>query len=182
MQSKRDRWEGDPRPHLSPTDTSSRNVLIFHLQNRAQTTSMRVTVRPSGTEPKIKMYFEVVGTPCPIDQLTEAKTAIQDVGRELEKAVMQLAYRILGVDFPERGFLLFWQLPLTDKLHYFEIEEDIAALKQVPDTADRRDRLKALLTFLGANPIEKIDDAFRERYGAGIRTYLRLAPQRQDGA
>lgn len=172
--SKRDRWEGDPQPHLSRTDTSSRNVLIFQLANQAPTSSIRVTVRPSGTEPKIKMYFEVVGRPCSTDRIAAAKTEIQGICQRLEKAVMQYCYRILGVDFPERGFLLFWQLPLTDKLHYFDIEEDIAALQSLGTPAERGSRLDKLLAFLGANPLEKIDAAFKDRYGADIRGYLDL--------
>jgi phosphoglucomutase len=174
VQAKRDRWEGDPQPHLSRTDTSSRNVLIFTLENHAPTRSIRVTVRPSGTEPKIKMYFEVFGRPCSTNQITTAKTEIQDICQRLERAVMQYCYRILGVDFPERGFLLFWQLPLTDKLHYFDIEEEIAALQSLETPDERRTRLDALLVFLGANPVEKIDAAFKARYMTGIRDYLNL--------
>jgi phosphoglucomutase len=174
VRERRDRWEGPPQPHLSPTDTSSRNVLVFELRNQAPASSARVTVRPSGTEPKIKMYFEVVGAPCSLDELAAAKAAIRDICQALEKAVMRHCYGILGVDFPERGFLLFWQLPLTAKLHYFEIEEDIAALQKVAAPAERRQRLNALLAFLGANPVEKIDAAFSARYGEGIRAYLRL--------
>ena len=174
VQAKRDRWEGDPQPHLSRTDTSSRNVLIFTLENHAPTRSIRVTVRPSGTEPKIKMYFEVFGRPCSTNQITTAKAEIQDICQRLERAVMQYCYRILGVDFPERGFLLFWQLPLTDKLHYFDIEEEIAALQSLETPDERRTRLDALLVFLGANPVEKIDAAFKARYNAGIRDYLNL--------
>lgn len=174
VNAKRDRWEGDPQPHLSRTDTSSRNVLIFTLENLAPTRSIRVTVRPSGTEPKIKMYFEVFGRPCATHQILTAKTEIQDMCQQLEKAVMQYCYRILGVDFPERGFLLFWQLPLTDKLHYFDIEEEIAALQSMENPDERQARLDALLVFLGANPVEKIDAAFKARYMAGIRDYLNL--------
>jgi phosphoglucomutase/phosphomannomutase len=176
VRSKRDRWEGPPQPHLSRTDTASRNVLVFYLRDHGETSGMRVTIRPSGTEPKVKMYFEVVGKPCPIEQLDGTKTAIRKIGEDLEKAVMQHCYRILGIDFPERGFLLFWQLPLTDKLHYFEIEDDIAALKPLASRADRQEGLKTTLAFLGANPVEKIDDAFRARYGEGIRSFLDIDP------
>jgi phosphoglucomutase/phosphomannomutase len=174
VQSKRDRWQGDPQPHLSRTDTSSRNVLIFQLEKQTATESIRVTVRPSGTEPKVKMYFEVIGRACNVDRLTAAKAEVKAICQRLEKAVMQYCYRILGVDFPERGFLLFWQLPLTDKLHYFTIEDDLAALRMLENAVDRQTRLSALLAFLGANPIEKIDDAFKARYKKGIRAYLAL--------
>ena len=87
---------------------------------------------------------------------------------------MAYCYGILGVDFPERGFLLFWQLPLDDKMKYFEVEEKIAGLKTVSDAAGRKRQLENLLNFLGANPVQKVDRAFAARYGSGIMAYLDL--------
>ncbi len=87
---------------------------------------------------------------------------------------MLYCYRILGVDFPERGFLLFWQLPLNDKLRYFEIEEEIVHLKKIQDQETRKKELYNLLEFLGADPIEKVNDAFKEKYNEGINEHLDL--------
>ena len=171
---KVDRWQGAPQPHLSRTDTSSRNVLIFHLEDLPDTRSLRVTVRPSGTEPKIKMYIEILGQPCAPDRLSATRDHITTMCDRLEKQLMQYCYRILGVDFPERGFLLFWQLPLDDKMKYFAIEEDLAALKTVEDRVDRRKALEDQLLFLGANPVQKINRAFEARYGQGLMDYLGL--------
>ena len=169
-----DRWQGAPQPHLSPTDTSSRNVLVFYLQSPEDIQRLRVTVRPSGTEPKVKMYFELMGRPCGPDELAPSRDRIVALCDRLEKQLMQYCYGILGVDFPERGFLLFWQLPLDTKLTYFEIEEDIAALKTVDDPAERRKALDDRLQFLGANPVQKIDPAFEARYDKGVMEYLGL--------
>jgi len=169
-----DRWQGEPQPHLSKTDTSARNVLVYHLENRPATESMKVTVRPSGTEPKVKMYFEVVGKPCSSDALEQAKGQITAIRQELEKAVMRYCYQLLDVDFPDRGFLLFWQLPLDDKLKYFEIENEIAGLKAIADPVARKAALDNLLSFLGANPVEKVDKAFKEKYKAGLLEFLNL--------
>lgn len=171
---KIDRWKGDPQPHLSETDTASRNVLVFRMSPPAGVDSMRITVRPSGTEPKIKMYFEVVGTACAPADLPAERSRIEAVCEALEKAFMMYCYGILGVDFPERGFLLFWQLPLDAKLRYFEVEEELAGLATVEDREERRAAADRLLGFLGADPIEKVDRAFRKRYGAGIRERLNL--------
>ncbi|MES0396466.1 MAG: hypothetical protein ABUK17_02890, partial [Syntrophobacteria bacterium] len=72
----------------------------------------------------------------------------------------------------ERGFLLFWQLPLNDKLRYFEIEEKIVHLKDIQDQETRKKELYNLLEFLGADPIEKVNDAFKEKYKKSINEYL----------
>jgi phosphoglucomutase/phosphomannomutase len=173
-----DRWEGEPQPHLSRTDTSARNVLIYHMHKLPNTASMRVTVRPSGTEPKIKMYFEVFGKPCDLKELDREKEEIIGVREKLEKSFMQYCYEFLEVDFPDRGFLLFWQLPLDAKLKYFEIEDEITNLKNIADTKTRKEKLNSLLAFLGANPIEKVDNAFKAKYKTGIREYLKLQPNK----
>lgn len=44
------------------TDYSSRNFLVFRL---GEDQSAKVTLRPSGTEPKAKAYLEVCSPPCP---------------------------------------------------------------------------------------------------------------------
>jgi len=131
-------------------------------------------VRPSGTEPKIKMYFEVIGRPCSLEKLEDEKLKITAIRQKLEKAFMQYCYRLLDVEFPERGFLLFWQLPLVDKMKYFEIEEDIANLKNIADSGDRKAKLENLLGFLGANPVQKVNKAFEKKYKTGVLEYLDL--------
>jgi phosphoglucomutase/phosphomannomutase len=174
VQQKIDRRDGEPQPHLSPTDTSARNMLVYHMDNTPDTTSLRVTVRPSGTEPKIKMYFEAFGKPFKVENIEPEKEKMIKLRERLEKNVMQYCYNLLEVDFPDRGFLLFWQLPLDDKLKYFEIEDDITGLKSIFDENERKEKLFMLLDFLGANPIQKIDKAFKAKHQVGILKYLKL--------
>ena len=150
-------------------------MLVYQLDNTMDTTSLRVTVRPSGTEPKIKMYFEVFGKPFKLEDIDAEKEKIVKLREQLEKNVMQYCYNLLGVDFPDRGFLLFWQLPLADKLKYFQIEDDITDLKRFSDDSERKEKLFKLLEFLGANPIQKIDRAFEAKYQSGIMEYLKLS-------
>jgi len=175
VRHKIDRREGEPQPHLSRTDSAARNMLIYYMEDTPDTAGMRMTVRPSGTEPKIKMYFEVFGKPFKLENIDSEKETIIKIREDLEKSVMQYCYQLLDVDFPDRGFLLFWQLPLNDKLKYFEIEEDITHLKSVSDKNERKEKLFKLLEFLGANPIQKINRAFQEKYKAGILEYLKLS-------
>ena len=175
VQDAIDRWDGPPQPHLSSTDTFARNVLIYDMKNLENTENIKITIRPSGTEPKIKMYFEVLGKPCPLEGIDEEKEKIVLIREQLEKSFMLYCYKILGIDFPERGFLLFWQLPLDDKLKYFKIEEDLIKLKSISSKDQRKDELFKLLTFLGANPVKKIDQAFSKKYKTGILEYLELS-------
>ena len=175
VRHKIDRRDGEPQPHLSHTDSSARNMLVYTMEDTPDTSEMRMKVRPSGTEPKIKMYFEVFGKPFKLENMGAEKERIIDIRKNLERSVMQYCYKLLDVDFPDRGFLLFWQLPLNDKLKYFEIEEEITRLKSVSDDSERKEKLFTLLEFLGANPIEKVDKAFKEKYQAGILDYLELS-------
>lgn len=165
----------DRTPIVSETDRSGKNVLVFHMEPFDGVAHARVTVRPSGTEPKIKMYFEL-GTK-PLGGRVEREMAERSVARalsELEQAFMNTCYEIIDVEFPERGFLLFSQIPLEDKLHYFEIEEDIADLKQLSNKEERREKTADILSFLGSNPTQKCNDAFKARFGSTIETYLNI--------
>jgi phosphoglucomutase/phosphomannomutase len=120
------------------------------------------------------MYFEVFGKPCDLKNLDQEKTEIVGIREKLEKSFMQYCYKFLDVEFPDRGFLLFWQLPLDANLKYFEIEDEITNLKNIADTKRREEKLNRLLAFLGANPIEKVDNAFKAKFKRGIREYLEL--------
>ena len=71
----RRRPEGPLGPIRSQTDGASRNVLVFELAEHA-----RVVLRPSGTEPKLKVYVQVAG------RVTSPRPAF-----ELDKAVRRLA-------------------------------------------------------------------------------------------
>ena len=161
-------------PIVSETDRSAKNVLTFYLEPVSGTETIKVTVRPSGTEPKVKMYFEIGTKPAGLDELEQVKESIESVLHDLEKAFMSVCYEIIGVDFPERGFLLFWQLPLDDKLKYFEIEHAIEQLKDVRDAKVRHEELLKLLAFLGSNPVKKMDAAFKAKYNTSVLEYLDL--------
>lgn len=171
-----DREDGEPAPHLSATDTAARNVLVFNLENTAATAGIKVTVRPSGTEPKIKMYFEILGRPAgDAAGLAASRQLIEELKVQLEQAVMSYCYGLIDVDFPARGFLLFWQLPLESKLKYFAIEDELAALKDMPDKQPREARMYDLLGFLGSGASAKVNAAFKARFGQDLLVYLALA-------
>lgn len=164
----------DRKPFVSETDKVAKNGLVFRFKPVTGTTSIKVTVRPSGTEPKIKMYYEIGSNPFAIEKVAEIRQAMEDLLKKLEKSFMKVCYKCVGVDFPERGFLLFWQLPLNDKMHYFKIEEQLAGLKQISDKAEKQKSFNELVKFLGSDPIQKFNDAFKEKYGANYQDYVGL--------
>lgn len=87
-------------PISGETDLASRDVLVFHLEG-----GVRLTLRPSGTEPKNKTYIEQASAPLGIsagDDLLERQTGqvgdeLERLGRDWETTLMS----ILGTDWPE---------------------------------------------------------------------------------
>lgn len=161
-------------PIVSETDRSSKDALCFNFKPFGIFKSIKITLRASGTEPKAKMYFEIGTSPAEIGNLEKIKQESESLRKELEKSFMLHCYNVLGIDFPERGFLIFWQVPMKDKLKYFDIEPDIENLKNETSTEVKKQKLDALLAFLGKDPIEKIDMAFKDKYKNGVRDYLSL--------
>jgi phosphoglucomutase len=160
-------------PIVSETDRESKNVLVFNFKPDPGTISIKVTVRPSGTEPKVKMYFEIGTLPFVEAEFDNIKLKTEELLRELEKEFITKCYKIIDIDFPARGFLVFWQLPADIKMQYFRIEPEIEKLKELEDGAKRMEKLQNMLAFLGSDPIEKVDKAFAAKNGVGIRDYLR---------
>lgn len=167
-----DRWDGEP--FVSPTDKDSRNVLIINFKTGDNFHQLQTIIRPSGTEPKLKTYFEIGVKANPEKSLEELKGIAEVTREKLERDVLKYCYKIIGIDFPDRGFLLFWQLPAWDKLKYFEIEPKIADLISIQDPVHRKAELENLLRFLGSDPIKKIDKAYTAKYQKGVMEYLDL--------
>ena len=70
----------DDKPYVSTTDESSKNVMSFILNAGDGIEQVKITVRPSGTEPKIKFYFGVVA---PLAN----KSDFEKVDAELEEKI-----------------------------------------------------------------------------------------------
>lgn len=172
IDSIEDFW--DRKPIVSDTDKGSKDLIVFHINPVAGYETMRVTVRPSGTEPKSKMYFEIGTKPFDITEYEKIKDKTETLMKEFEKVVLKYCYKIIGIDFPDRGFLLFWQVPMKDKLKYFEIEPEIEKLKDIQESKERQEKLNNLLEFLGKDPIQKVDDAFKAKNKMGIKEFLNL--------
>ncbi|MFA5024937.1 MAG: phospho-sugar mutase [Candidatus Shapirobacteria bacterium] len=173
VESVKDEWSGSP--FLSETDKVSRNVLTFNLKpTDDMTNSIIVTVRPSGTEPKTKMYIEIGRKSLGNGDINMEKQKTDAIREDLEKSVIKYCYKLIGIDFPDRAFLLFWQLAAQEKMKYFDIEPQIEALKNTSDPEVRKTELNKLLKYFGSDPITKIDRAFKAKNQVGILEYLSL--------
>jgi phosphoglucomutase/phosphomannomutase len=71
-------------PIQGDTDRMSRNVLLFQLGDSA-----RLAVRPSGTEPKAKVYVEVHGEPLRSNTPSERWSAACRLIRERTSAIAE---------------------------------------------------------------------------------------------
>ncbi|MFH1849817.1 MAG: phospho-sugar mutase [archaeon] len=170
VQKFMDLWNG--RKHLSETDTAARNVLIFILRGTDSIPHLKISIRPSGTEPKTKIYIEAGGIP---GKAHDQK--IDDLVMQLEQQFVDYCYQIIGVSMSSRSFRLNWLLPVETKMRYFEVEKRIIRLKSLVTSgkmskADAGTEIEQLLRVFGPDPIDKITKAFEEKTGSSLKRFL----------
>lgn len=183
-----DKWDGEK--HCSETDTSSRNVLIFDLEPGENILgenieSMRITVRPSGTEPKIKVYIEVVAKPLGRNAspllLEKEKQTCRDLRNKIKNAFLKEAYTILNIEMPERGYLLSDLLSVETKRAYFDVEKKMVEWKRQyqekkVSKQEYEEQIKSMLTLFGKDPVEKINRCFEAEYNKSCNDYFEYFP------
>jgi phosphomannomutase len=76
--------EATVRGERRPSGLPMADLLAFQSEDGA-----RLTVRPSGTEPKIKFYLELVGRATKRDEVAPARARLEAAGRALKSALMQ---------------------------------------------------------------------------------------------
>ena len=110
IESTEDGW--NRLPFVSETDKVAKNMLVFHIKPSAPgVDSIRATIRPSGTEPKLKIYFEVGTKPLAEAALPQTKKTIGAMAAEFEKEAMKSWYRSLASNFPNGDFCCFGRSP-----------------------------------------------------------------------
>ena len=114
-----DHWDesGVHGPLLSGTDRAARNVLAYRLDNGA-----RVIIRPSGTEPKNKIYLEVPAPPLGIeagnDALARSKAVTDAVAQQLADDFTRQMLAAIGVDLPDYALRISALVPLDKRLDF----------------------------------------------------------------
>lgn len=164
------------------TDITAHNVLIFKL--KSDKNPMKITIRPSGTEPKTKVYFEVGGKPLGLDatdeELEKQKKDIDELVKKLEKdMILNRCYPIIGIELDERSLVLNPLLPVDIKIKYFEIEKEIIELKSQVESGtmkkcEAKKYLCEMLSIFGADPVEKITKAFEMKTGVSLNEFLKF--------
>lgn len=159
--SRQDFWDEAARgPFLSGTDRTARNFMSFRLEG-----GIRVLCRPSGTEPKIKIYTEHIGDPLDAssstEEVLESRAALETEAVALTDRVAQFAYRQLGIEMPRFGLRVSPLLPLTARKDF--VENFVSELAREAATASNADALRTWA------------DARLDQYGKDPRALVRHA-------
>ncbi len=109
--------EGAMGPLKSGTDASARNVLVLSLDNDA-----RLVIRPSGTEPKNKIYVEVPGRTPKADlkpaELEAERVRCEKEADDLGRAFERLTLERVGIELTPSASQVSNLLGLDQKVHF----------------------------------------------------------------
>jgi phosphoglucomutase/phosphomannomutase len=165
-------------PIVSQTDAASRDVLVFELQG-----NVRLTLRPSGTEPKNKSYAEMAAQPLGASASDQAlaeqvKEVNQKLAGLLNRWEIEMMRRV-GVTYPDYATALSDSISLDRKLLFVnELESVVHGLCAASGTSPKSlaDQLAPVLARVG--PVKHVRagvEAASARWEPGARERLLVA-------
>jgi phosphoglucomutase/phosphomannomutase len=156
-------------PKLSETDWVARDILAFYLDNGA-----RVIVRPSGTEPKNKIYIEVprtaLGEQASDTALANEKQEAQAIATEISDDFNRQMLATVGVELPTYALRISGLVSLENRLDFVQrfLPEFERRAAGIPDGSVSRGELSA---WIDDNLATYGKDA-RGLVGAAVDAYL----------
>ncbi len=125
VESVTDYFNTDPReeggfgPFVSGTDRAGRNLIVYHLRG-----GLKATIRPSGTEPKNKIYIEMPSAPLGADasdeELIAAQREIDEKVRNFSNAILERMLDIVDIRLPRYALEISDLVTLDNKIHFVE--------------------------------------------------------------
>jgi phosphoglucomutase len=147
-------------PIRSDTDFASRNVLSYELEGGA-----RIVVRPSGTEPKTKVYAELFGTP------GQSQSDLTAACRELAHVFARDMMNRIGLSLPPWTQHMSDLLAVEHRLHFAnQLLPQLEAALQSEEDVERL--LDAGLSNYGRDP--------RALVAGGVQHLLKMRNRQND--
>jgi phosphoglucomutase/phosphomannomutase len=100
-------------PIVSATDRAARNVLAFQLGD-----DHRVVIRPSGTEPKTKIYVEAIHPVGPDDEVDAILATAREDAERLGRDFVRTALALVGLELSEVGAGCSMLLPVEHRIRF----------------------------------------------------------------
>ena len=161
------REEGGFGPFLSETDKAGRNLLVFFLEG-----GLKATIRPSGTEPKNKIYMEMPSAPLGPEatdaEFESAKAQTDEEVRRFSNDFLREMLAIVGIELPSYALEVSDLVSLENKRHFAEIFLPAFAAKAKSSDGEVQGWIDTQLKPYGADARLLVDRAFR--------AYLERAP------
>ncbi len=115
-----DYWdEGRFGPFVSETDRSGRNLITYHLSG-----GLKATIRPSGTEPKNKIYIEMPSEPLGAEATDEdfiaKKREIDSRVEDFSNAFLKMMLALVGIELPAYALEVSDLVAIDTKRHFAE--------------------------------------------------------------
>jgi len=161
-------------PIRSETDRSSRNFIQLHYDG-----GLHISIRPSGTEPKIKFYVEQVFDPQPSwagGGFRAARRQMDEATRRITLALVEQVLRLANIELPRPALLVSALVSLDNRLDFVkrflpELEERIRSASAA-DTERLIEWVDQRLKSYGTDP--------RYLVAAAVRDYFSERPLAAD--